>query len=64
MIVFRERYASDMANEFDAIEVLEIAATAQADPRSVRKVLRGEVVRGLVGARIAREIARRRGTPT
>lgn len=40
----------------DAIYVLQVAAAAPADPRSVRKYLRGEPVRGLAGDRIARAI--------
>ncbi len=61
MIIQPSSYVWGMSEtEFDAIELLEIAAAAQADPRSVKKALRGEPVRGLVGARIAREIARRR----
>ena len=44
-------------NEFDELAIAQIAANAQVDPRSVRKFLRGERVRGLAGARIARAVA-------
>jgi hypothetical protein len=37
----------------------EIAAAVLADVRTVRRVLRGETVRGLVGARIHLEVERR-----
>jgi len=43
----------------DAILVLEIAAESECDPRSVRRRLRGERVRGLAGDRIDRTLARR-----
>jgi hypothetical protein len=48
-----------MQPEFDSLTVLEIALRAQVDPRSVRKRLRGERVRGLAGARIDRALAER-----
>jgi hypothetical protein len=67
---FVRRRAHDVAsfgmvrsmNQPVADEVLarEVAAAVLADVRTVRRVLRGERVRGLVGARIRAEIERRR----
>jgi hypothetical protein len=41
----------------DWMSLYALAARAQADPRSVLRVLRGGVVRGSAGARIARVLA-------
>ena len=43
----------------EEITVREIAVEAGADPRSVRKVLRGEDVRGVAGVRIRRALEKR-----
>jgi hypothetical protein len=44
----------------DEILAREVAAAVLADVRTVRRILRGERVRGLVGVRIRTEIERRR----
>jgi hypothetical protein len=49
--------------ELDDLTVAELAVAAQVDRRSIRKALRGEKVRGLAGARIARVIASRTRAP-
>lgn len=49
-----------MQNEVDELLAREVAAAVLADVRTVRRVLRGELVRGLVGLRIQAELARRR----
>jgi hypothetical protein len=41
----------------DEADVREIAHSTRRDPRTVRRVLRGEDVRGLAGADIRRAIA-------
>lgn len=41
----------------DELTIAELAVAAQVDRRSVRKALRGDPVRGLAGARIARVLA-------
>lgn len=43
------------------LEIREIAVTAQADPRTVKRVLAGEDVRGIVKDRIKRAIDASRG---
>jgi hypothetical protein len=43
-------------------EIRRLAANADADPRTVRRVLRGAAVRGMVDRRI-REACRRAGIP-
>jgi hypothetical protein len=43
----------------DEVLAREVASAVLADVRTVRRVLRGESVRGLVGARIRAELARR-----
>lgn len=48
----------DGAPGADRILILEIAAAAPADPRSVAKFLRGEPVRGMTADRIRRAIER------
>ena len=40
----------------DELTVAELSVAAQVDRRSVRKALRGEVVRGMAGARIRRAL--------
>jgi len=54
------RIESHDAWRIDAIAIAEVAAAAQADVRSVLKRIRGEPVRGRVGARIDRELATQR----
>ena len=44
----------------DELLARQVAATVLADVRTVRRVIRGEWVRGLVGARIRAELERRR----
>jgi hypothetical protein len=53
----------------DEVFAREVASAVMVDVRTVRRVLKGELVRGLVGARIRSELARRReissaGEPT
>jgi hypothetical protein len=43
----------------DDLAIADLAVRAQVDPRSIRKALRGERVRGLAGARIARVLEER-----
>jgi hypothetical protein len=44
----------------DEVLAREVATAVLADVRTVRRVLRGQPVRGLVGARIRAELERRR----
>jgi hypothetical protein len=44
----------------DEVLAREVAAAVLADVRTVRRVLQGQRVRGLVGARIRAELERRR----
>jgi hypothetical protein len=44
----------------DEVLAREVAAAVLADVRTVRRFLRGQPVRGLVGARIRAELERRR----
>ena len=44
----------------DELLARQVAAAAMADIRTVRRALRGERVRGFVGARILAELERRR----
>jgi hypothetical protein len=46
----------------DELLAREVAAVTLTDIRTVRRVLRGEPVRGLVGARICAELRLRAGT--
>jgi hypothetical protein len=48
----------------DEVLAREVAAAVLADVRTVRRVLRGQSVRGLVGARIRAELERRRAEPS
>jgi hypothetical protein len=50
-----------MKHVIDELLVREVAAATFTDVRTVRRVLRGEPVRGLAGARIRAELARRVG---
>lgn len=45
--------------EPNRLEVLRLAADAGTDPRSAQKALKGQPVKGLAGARLARELAKR-----
>lgn len=44
------------AKKWTEIEVRAVAVEAEADPRTVRKVIAGRTVRGLVGDRIRRAL--------
>lgn len=46
-------------SRFDTAELRRIAVEVDADPRTVRKILAGEIVRGVLGRRLRRELARR-----
>jgi hypothetical protein len=48
-----------MKHVIDELVAREVVAAAHADVRTVRRVMRGEPVRGLVGARIRAELERR-----
>lgn len=48
-----------MPQDVDDLTIAELAAAAQVDRRSIRKVLRGGKVRGLAGARIKRVFCER-----
>ena len=48
-----------MEPEVDELLAREVAAAALADVRTVRRVLRGKPVRGLVAARIRAVLSRR-----
>ncbi len=48
-----------MQHVIDELLAREVAIATHADVRTVRRVLRGEPVRGLVGARIRAELERR-----
>jgi hypothetical protein len=48
-----------MKHVVDELLAREVAAATHADVRTVRRVMLGEPVRGLVGARIRAELERR-----
>jgi hypothetical protein len=48
-----------MQHVIDELLAREVATAIHADVRTVRRVMRGEAVRGLVGARIRAELERR-----
>jgi len=48
-----------MKHVVDELLAREVAAVTFTDVRTVRRVMRGEPVRGLAGARIRAELARR-----
>ncbi len=48
-----------MKHVIDELLVREVAAVTYTDVRTVRRVVRGERVRGLAGARIRAELERR-----
>lgn len=50
---------SPMQHVIDELLAREVAAATHSDVRTVRRVMRGEPVRGLVGARIRAELQRR-----
>ena len=52
-----------MEHDIDEVLAREVAAATLTDVRTVRRVLRGERVRGLVGARIRAELERRGKPP-
>jgi hypothetical protein len=52
-------HGAAMKHVIDELLAREVAAATFTDVRTVRRVLRGEPVRGLAGARIRAELARR-----
>lgn len=50
-----------MTTQPDRLTVLRLAAEAGADPRSAKKALMGQPVKGLAGERLARALARLTG---
>ena len=46
-------------SHLDEVDIREIAQELRRDPRTVRRVVRGEIVRGLAGAEIRRAISAR-----
>lgn len=46
-------------SKFDTAELRRIAVEVEADPRTVRKILAGKKVRGVLGRRLHRELERR-----
>jgi hypothetical protein len=53
-----------MSRELHWAALREVAVAAQADPRTVQRVLRGENVRGSVRDRIERALAERAAAST
>lgn len=56
------RMVRTMKHVVDELLAREVAAATFTDVRTVRRVMRGEPVRGLAGARIRAELARRAAT--